>query len=108
MSIVFIPIDAEVPSQKFRVTLDSQKVEFHIRWQETPQRWFISLNCEAVGLHSEGLGLVTGQDFLANRTQEQLGMLMLLDLQGDEDPDFEGLGIRWKLTYASRSDVETI
>lgn len=108
MSIVFIPIATEVPSQKFRVTLDGQKVEFHLRWQTTAGRWFISLNCDAVGLQSNGLGLVTGMDFLANRTQSQLGMLMLLDLQGDEDPDFEGLGIRWKLAYVPVADVDSI
>lgn len=108
MSVGFLPIDAQKPSQRKRITVDGHKLEYHVRWQQTPSRWFISLDCDAVGLHSKGLGLVTGMDLLANRTQEQLGILMLLDLQGDEDPDFDGLGVRWKLAYATRSEVETL
>lgn len=99
-----IPIEA-VPSRTYRATLDGYKVQFRIKWQTLSTSWFIDLDCEAVGLASHGFSLVTGRDMIANRTKGDMGALVLVDAQGDEDPTFDGLGVRWLLVYVTRDEL---
>lgn len=102
---LIIPIEA-LPVHRFRVTLDGLNVVIRYRWQTWSEKWFIDVDCDEAGVHSHGFALVTGRNMLANRSLSQLGGLSLIDAQGDEDPDYDGLGVRWLLLYATRAEID--
>lgn len=102
-----IPIEA-VPVHRFRTTLEGLSVAIMYRWQTWSRQWYIDVDCDDAGVHSHGLALVTDRDILANRSVGKLGMLTLVDLQGTDDPDYDGLGVRWVLLYVTRDELDAI
>ena len=96
------------PNRVIRADLDGYTVSIDLHWQTKAQQWFIDLNCDQVGLHYNGFALVTGTDMLKSRTTLLLGALILIDSEGNSDPDFDGLGTRWILIYLSRSEVDAL
>lgn len=102
---LIIPIEP-IPAKRFRTTLEGYDVVIRYRWQTWIGQWYIDADCEDLNIHTHGFALVTGRDCIANRSLKQLGTLVLVDLQGDEDPDFDGLGTRWVLMYYTRAEVD--
>jgi hypothetical protein len=100
-----VPIQS-VPSKRYRVKLDGFKTALHIRRQATNEQWYMSLDVDELDIHVHGFALMTGTDWLMSRSNLQMGVLMLVDFQGNEDPDFDGLGDRWKLIYFTRAEVD--
>jgi hypothetical protein len=100
-----IPIQAR-PTKRYRVKLDGFKTALHIRYHATNEQWYMDLDVDELDIHVHGLALMTGTDWLMSRSNLQMGALILVDFQGNEDPDFDGLGDRWKLVYVTRAEID--
>lgn len=81
-------------------------MRFRFRWNFIAAQWFVDVDCDEVGFHSHGFALVTDDNIVSGHAVPELGEIVLLDHQGEEDPDFDGLGIRWKLYYVTRAEVD--
>lgn len=101
-----IPLRADVPCYRFNSTLDGHVVFFRLKWNFISEQWFIDVDCEELGLSYKGFAFVTGNNILSGRGVSELGALVLIDLQGDADPDRDGLGDRWKLVYITRAEID--
>lgn len=94
------------PSLKYRAPLDGYEFAFRWWWAPVQEEWFVDFSCEELGIDVAGLGVVTGNNILGGRGLYQVGVLALVDLQGSEDPDFDGFGDRWKAVYLTRAEVD--
>ncbi|HXK37381.1 MAG TPA: hypothetical protein VJ553_07415 [Candidatus Paceibacterota bacterium] len=100
-----VPLQA-YPAYEFRTELDGYLFVFRVLWLGEPEQWIIDVDIDELDIHCHGLALVTGRDLLFGRGLYQLGMLALIDQQGNDDPDFAGLGDRWKLVYVPLEEIE--
>jgi hypothetical protein len=103
-----IPLQSDPPCYRFNATLDGFVIYFRLKWNFTAEQWYLDLDCEELGLSYKGLTLVTGDNILLGRGVAELGALILIDQQGNEDPTREGLGDRWKLYYMTKAEVDAI
>lgn len=94
------------PAFKYQIVLDGYDFNFRFRWHPAQSIWTFDMVCDDLNLGVKGLALMTGFDLLAGRGVYQVGKLALIDLQGNEDPDFDGLGDRWKLLYITQEEVD--
>lgn len=106
--MVILPLQSVEPNDRFNATLDGYVVFFRVRWNHVAAQWCLDLDCEELGLSYKGFALVTGNNNLQGRGISELGALVLIDLQGDADPDRDGLGDRWKLIYVTRAEVDDL
>lgn len=100
----YLPLQPH-PSFKYRISLDGFQFEFRFRWHPDQTIWTVDMKSEDLGVGIAGFALVTGFDLLFGRALLQVGKLMLIDLQGQDDPDFDGFGDRFKLAYWTREEV---
>lgn len=102
-----IPID-KANSFKFRVEIAGELFSFRFYWSFAAVQWFVDMECETLGIVYKGFALVTGDDLLHGRGVREFGSLVLLDLQGNDDPEYEGLGERWKLYYLTAAERDEL
>ena len=109
MSIVKVPVNQEAAIFQFSIELDGLTYGMLFRWNERSGQWALDL------LDGEGNALVTGircvinVPLLANyhgRDGVPAGELLFVDTSGqDVDADFEDLGRRVLLYYASEGEL---
>jgi hypothetical protein len=100
----FLPL-REHPADERRVELDGYLFAFRFRWLPRQAMWTMDLDIEDLGVSLKGYRLATGDNILFGRGLWQLGALLLVDLQGNEDPTFDGFGDRWKLVYLTKEEA---
>jgi hypothetical protein len=108
MALVTVPLRAE-PSQALGIVLGGQNVSlrFYTRDYLGAPRLFCDL---AVDGTMVWLGHICNnlQDLTFYSYLPFSGVLRFVDLQGDAEPQWEGLGTRWVLLYGSESDWEAL
>ena len=108
MAVVEVPVRAE-PAQALGIVLGGQNVSICIYTRDnlgTP-----SLYCDlAVDGTMVWLGHICHnlQDLKFYSYLPFSGVLRFVDLQGDADPQWEGLGTRWVLLYGTEADWEAL
>jgi hypothetical protein len=100
----FVPLNSD-SAYKTTVSLDGYDVVIRVRRNFVSGTWAIDVSCDTVGLKINGLALVTGNDILHGQGIQELGGLILVDYQGNDDPTIEGLGNRWKLVYLTNEEL---
>ncbi len=99
--MLFLPVKKE-PNQRFSVILDNQNctIEIFQRFDHLYLNLFVDDVAVVQGvLCHNNLG-ITAVDTLAFR-----GMLYFTDVQGDSDPQYEGLGTRYYLIFVPEGDM---
>lgn len=99
-----IPLDS-ASAYKTTVSLDGYDITVRIRRNFISDAWYIDVSCDSIGLEINGLALVTGNDILHGHAIQELGGIVLVDFQGNDDPTIEGLGDRWKLVYLTKDEL---
>lgn len=108
MALVTIPLRAE-PSQEFSIILEGQNVTLRFFTREYPGAQ--KLYCDAA---VDGVPVWYGhicRHFQDVRLYEYLplaGVMRFVDMQGDADPEWQGLGERWQLLYGLAADWEAL
>ena len=100
-----IPIQA-VPSQQLQVVLAGQNVQIAI-YEKQAQGLFVDINVNGVDI----ITAVIAEDAnpLNSRTYEPFaGNLVFLDTQGNNDPDWIGLGSRYQLVYLTAAEYDEL
>ncbi|MDG6999851.1 MAG: hypothetical protein JRN15_12130 [Nitrososphaerota archaeon] len=96
-----IPLQA-VPSQSLQVTLDGQLCLISV---------YVKDQCMLFDLAVGGMQIVTAVEcssFVTLVPTAYLGFsgwLLFVDMQGNDDPVYTGLGSRWVLLYIDSTDV---
>lgn len=86
-------------------TLDGNPYRLKIRWSTAYSKWYLAITSLAdAEVTVRGIALLCGRDLLAPFGYSHLlGELRLIDTSNaNEDPDFYGMGDRWKLYYTPR------
>lgn len=94
---VGIPLSA-VPSQTLTVSLDSQSCAISVYQRRTGLYLDISINGTSIAsglLCRDRVGIVRAA------YQGFIGELAFIDTQGDDDPDYTGLGSRFALVWGA-------
>lgn len=101
--MLIVPV-AAVPNQIEAVPLEGQT-------------YIVSINQRSSGLYMDvfmnGATIITGvlcenrNLIIRNRYLGATGDFYFVDTQGDDDPDYTGLGERFLLMYAENSDLES-
>lgn len=105
--MLFVPLQP-LPRFSMRIDLDGVTVALRFRWSELSSFWGIDVKVPELGVELLGLALVTGADVLAGHAVPELGALVLIDLQGDDDPGYDEFGDRWRLVYVTRSEIDGV
>lgn len=85
-----------VPSQYVKVVLGDQNVQ--ILLQQKPQGIFVDVNVDGVDVSTSVLAL-NNTPLIARPYLGITGNLLLVDTAGTDDPDYTGLGDRFRLVY---------
>lgn len=96
-----IPLSA-VPSQTFKVTLDSQYCQINLYTKPTGLYLDLLLNGNPI---TQGQLCVDRARLIRLAYLGFSGDLIFLDTQGKLDPEYTGLGSRYQLIYLSPSDL---
>jgi hypothetical protein len=95
-----IPISA-IPSQVCKVVLDGQICQIKIYQKESAL--FVDINADGVDINVGTIALDTAmlvsRDYAGFR-----GNLFFIDTQGNDDPDYSGLGSRYSLIYITEEE----
>lgn len=94
------------PSFRYRAPLEGYEFSFHWWYAPVQEIWFVDYSCEELSIDVAGMAVVTGNNLLSGRGLYQVGALVLLDLQGSADPDFDNFGDRWKMVYLTRAEMD--
>ena len=101
----YVPIEAH-PAQKFETPLEGFPFKFRFNWHPNGEFWTVDCSCADLDYSVTCFRVVTGLDLWHGHGLYQVGKLIFIDLQGQEDPDFENFGSRFKLIHLSRTEVE--
>lgn len=99
MTISNIPLLA-TPSQQFSVILGGQNCQIAIYQKTTGLYFDLTLNDVSV---VRAVICKTNNLMLYNHYSGFVGNLIFIDLQGSDDPQYGGLGVRWQLIYTDVS-----
>lgn len=108
MALVEIPLRAE-PSQAFGIVLGGQNVSLRLYTRDylgTPH-----LYCDLAVDGSfvwQGHICRNGRDLKAYGYLPFAGALRFVDMQGQDDPQWAGLGTRWALLWGTDADWEAL
>ena len=100
--MITIPIAWRTAAQKQITTLDGRRYTLSLDWIQRIKRWTFTLSTESGAAIMSGKGLALRADLLRqNRWDPRCppGALMLIDTEGDQEPDLESLGRRHALVY---------
>jgi hypothetical protein len=97
-----IPLQA-LPSQSLTIVLDGQSVIITIYQKSTGMYMDCVLNTSII---FTTFRVLTGVNVIQQTYYGFSGGLVMIDNQGDEDPDYTGLGSRWQLVYLSETEVK--
>ena len=93
-----------VPSQKLQVVLNGQQCALSIYVKTQCMFLDLALSGEPVAYAVQCKNLVS---LVPTAYLGFAGWLVFLDTQGDENPQYTGLGTRWVLIFFDADDVET-
>lgn len=98
---------AAVPSQRLAANLNGQPCAIEIRHNGGPidGTLYLSLWHNDVPIILGRLARVNNLAVLGSRYRPFKGDLMFVDMQGEQDPRYTGLGTRWQLVYLSESEL---
>lgn len=85
-----------VPSQKLKVVLANQDCEISVLMRGT--HLYLDLTVDGVVIQ-RGAILIDSVSAIQIPTRNFSGTLAILDTQGDDAPQYDGLGSRWQLCY---------
>lgn len=100
----YLPIK-EQPSYRFRCDLSGTEFSFWVRWIEANSAWLADISAESIEYETNGLFIMTGYDLLKGHGLQDFGSLICIDTQGDEDPEYDLFGDRWKLVYFEPGEI---
>lgn len=103
MNYELIPLQS-IPWQSFSVVLNGQNCVISIR--QMAERLYADLICNGVEIFTGRL-CTLGTNLNCYPTPNFVGSLFFLDTFGKSDPQFEGLGDRWKLIFSFADDEST-
>jgi hypothetical protein len=110
MTVQTIPLGPPVAGrqiEEFSVTLENIVWQMRLRWSYTAEAWRLDMASTETGTELKGLTLAPGHNLLAPHAVLELGQLWVVDTEGKlANPDFEGIGDRFKLLYVPLSDVD--
>ncbi len=111
MAILVIPTFAEYRYTE-QVTLEGVTYSLAFDWSEiegVENSWHMDLLTEGGTPIRYGIKLVTDFPLLRHVSHEDYppGEMILVDMQGDAEPEFEGFGSRWLLMYIESGTVLT-
>ena len=99
--MVIVPLQA-APNQNVNVSLNGQATTLHV--YQTDYGLFIDVLVNGaqiiVGVACQNLNRIVRSLYLGFS-----GDLMFLDNEGNEDPNYAGLGSRWSLVYLTPQDL---
>lgn len=102
--MVTIPLTPD-PDYKFQVEIEDETVELRVRWNLVEQAWYLDITGVSFTLELLGLKLVGGVDLLKPYAVVELGGLFIIDSEEkNQDPDFDGLGDRYRLIYVTKAE----
>lgn len=99
-----IPLQA-VPSQITRVVLDGQNVQLAI--YQKPEGLFVDINSGGVDIN-RGVLAHDANPLVCSAYLGFVGNLMFLDTQGNDDPDYTGIGARFGLIYLTQAEYDLL
>lgn len=105
---VRIPFVPSIANYSFSTTLDSQRFEFIVRWNEFDQGWYFDLLDEHEGVIVAGAKIVLGTILMSGSTDPRMppGMFIVLDsTRSGLDANFEDLGTRVTVIYFSADEL---
>ena len=108
MAVVEVPLRAE-PAQALGIVLGGQNVSMRIYTRDN-----LGTPCMYCDLAVDGTMVWLGhtchnlQDLKFYSYLPFSGVLRFVDLQGNADPQWEGLGTRWVLLYGAEDDWEAL
>ena len=106
--MVTIPLTANA-SYRFTVEIESETVEFAVRWNLVESAWYFDIVGVSFTLELKGIKFVGGVNLLKPYAVRELGGLYMIDSEEkNEDPDFDGLGDRYRLIYVTKAEMESL
>ncbi len=96
-----IPLES-IPSQQLRIVLGGQNVDLNLFQKTTGMFLGCFLNGEPI---FSGCLVLNGVNMIFQKYWGFVGGLVMVDTQGNSDPDYSGLGNRWQLIYLDQSEV---
>ncbi len=95
-----IPL-SPVPSQKLKIVLDDQDCEISVLTRGS--RMYLDLTVDGIVVQKGAL-LLDYVSAIQIPTRQFSGTLAMYDTQGEEAPQWTGLGTRWQLCYWSKDE----
>jgi hypothetical protein len=96
---------APVPAQDFNVQLDNQNCQMSVYTLTTGLYMDLSLNNVVIAtarILLDGARVLQDLQYTAF-----VGDFIMVDTQGEDDPEYTGLGTRWQLVYLEAADLVT-
>ena len=99
--MLFLPVK-NIPNQRFSAVLDNQNCTLEIfqRFDRLYLNLFVDDTAVVLGVICHNNLGITAVDTLAFR-----GMLYFTDVQGNSDPQYEGLGTRYCLVFVPEGEI---
>jgi hypothetical protein len=96
---VIIPL-LQLSRYTFQIELESETYQFAIHWNLIDEHWYLDILGISVTEDIKGIRLVTGPNLIKPYAILTMGGLYIIDITGAaSDPDFENMGIRYKMYY---------
>lgn len=90
-----------LPYYRGTKTLDGAVYRLTIKWLPNTEKWYLDIKGLSNDVDIKGIALLPGKDLLKPFGWGNiLGELWVVDGENkDENPDYEGMGVRWNLVY---------
>lgn len=91
------------------IRLENLVWQFRLRWSYTAEAWRMDMSCAETGTDLKGLTLAPGHNLLTPHAVLELGAIWVVDTESEfRNPDFAGLGTRYKTLYIPLSDLDAL
>lgn len=99
-----VPLQS-VTSQQVTTLLGNQKCQIAV--YQKPQGLFVDLAVNGTDI-SSGILALNGMSICPFNYAAFVGYLMFCDMQGSDDPSYDGLGTRFLLIYLTGAEVDNL
>ena len=88
------------------VTVDGETVSIRLFWVGNNNSWFMDIRGISFDMEFTGIRCCTNDRILGPYAVREIGEFIFQDLeQLGDDPDYDGLGTRFQLTYYTKEET---